>query len=158
MFARLLLAVSRWPESRPAIAATTQIALACQAEVLVLHVRERDRARGVVWDVIHPSEAVELIGAAVYQLTRRGISARGIVRMALAGRAAEEIEAVARDERIDLIVVGSRRLSCLTGFVQRSVNHRLIRLADRPVLIATEARRRQLQPSRSVEARNAKSR
>jgi nucleotide-binding universal stress UspA family protein len=140
MFGRILLAVDCWPESRAAVSAARDIACASQAEVLVLHVRERERARGVVWEPGLPGDAQELVDLNVYQLARLGLRVRRIDRMALVGRVPEAIVDVAIEERVDLIVIGTRGLSCVRGLFSGSVGHRLIRLAEQPVLIARPTR------------------
>lgn len=136
MFAKILLAVDCWPESRAAVGAATEIAHGSSGQVLVLHVRERQPARGAAWEPGLPGDAEELVECTVYELVRRGIPAHAVLRTALAGRVPEEIASAARDEGADLIVLGTRGLSCWTGLVSGSVGHRLIRLADQPVLIA----------------------
>lgn len=142
MVSRILLAIDCWPESKAAISAASDIACAAHAEVLVLHVRERQHARGFVWEPGLPGDAQELVECTVYQFTRLGLQVRHIDRTALVGRVPEEIADVAREERVDLIVVGSRGLSCVRGLFAGSVGHRLIKLAEQPVLIARSARRK----------------
>ena len=140
MFGRILLAIDCWPESRAAISAAREIACASQAEVLVLHVRERQAARSVVWEPGLPGDAQELVECTIYQLARLGLQVRRVDRTSLVGRVAEEIVKVAREEEVDVIVVGTRGLSCVRGLFSGSVGHRLIRLADQPVLIARPTR------------------
>jgi nucleotide-binding universal stress UspA family protein len=136
MFSKVLLAVDCWPESQAAIDATKDIASLWHAEVVVLHVRERQPGRATVWEPGLPGDVEELVEKTVYELAGIGVSARAELRSAIASRVPEQIVEVAREQRADLIVVGTQRLSCLRGFVSGSVCHRLIKLADRPLLIA----------------------
>ena len=140
MLGRILLAIDCWPESRAAISAARDIACASLAEVLVLHVRESARARGAVWEPGLPGDAQELVECTVYQLARLGVKVRRVDCTSLVGRVPEAIVNVAREEGVDLIVVGTRGLSCVRGLFSGSVGHRLIRLAEQPVLIARPTR------------------
>ncbi|MEO6796682.1 MAG: universal stress protein [Candidatus Dormibacter sp.] len=148
MFAKILLAVDCWPESRAAVSAASEIARALGGQVLVLHIQERHHARGVAWEPGLPGDSEELADSTVYRLARRGIPAGGILRVALVGRVPEEIANVASDECADLIILGTRGLSCLEGLFSESVGHRLIRLADQPVLIARTPRGKEFQGRR----------
>ena len=68
-------------------------------------------------------------------LAGRGIKAIALWPMASDG-VAHTIAAVAAEANVDLVLVSSRRPSVLSRLVVGSVAHRLISLADRPVLVA----------------------
>jgi hypothetical protein len=70
MYSKVLLAIDCWPESRAAIDATKKLIRGTPADVLVLHVRERQYARSFVWEPGLPGDARELVDCTVYELAR----------------------------------------------------------------------------------------
>jgi len=122
------------PESQAVIATATRLARRSQAEVLVLSVRERDYARGFVWDVRQPGEIAETVGRAVYQLRRAGVDASGLIRTARSGRVADEIVYAAHKHHVSEIVIGASRRSWLGRLLKGSVAPRVLRLSDLPVV------------------------
>ena len=137
MFGRILLAVDDSAASRRAVALTADIARKSSAEVLVFHVRERQWGRrGGTLELESPEDAAEFLNAAVYELRRAGVSARGELRNATFGSVARGIATAADEHGSELIVIGSRGLACLPGMVLSSVSHKVLHLAHVPVLIA----------------------
>lgn len=137
MFGRILLAVDDSPASRRAVALAADIARRSSAEVLVFHVRERQWGRrGSKLEVESREDAAEFLNAAVYELRRAGVSARGELRHANFGSVARGIATAAEEHGSELIVIGSRGLACLPGMVLSSVSHKVLHLARVPVLIA----------------------
>lgn len=132
---RILLAIDDSDPSRKATAMAARIALQWNSEVLVLHVRERQVARHALLETETSQDAAETVNRAVYDLDRAGVRASGEARSTRFGGVPQEIIDVADVASVDLIVIGSRRLSCLRGFVQSSVSHRLLHLARMPVLV-----------------------
>jgi len=116
------------------IATATALARRSHAEVLVLSVRERDYARGFVWDVRQPGEIAETVGRAVYQLRRAGVDASGLIRTARTGRVADEIVYAAYKHHVSEIVIGSSRRSWFGRLLRGSVAPRVLRLSDLPVV------------------------
>jgi nucleotide-binding universal stress UspA family protein len=131
---RILLAVEAVPESEAVVATATALARRSHAEVLVLSVRERDYARGFVWDVRQPGEIAETVGRAVYQLRRAGVDASGLIRTARTGRVADEIVYAAHKHQVSEIVIGTSRRSWLGRLLRGSVTPRVLRLSDLPVV------------------------
>lgn len=134
-FGRILLAIDQSVASGKAMAAAARIALRWNGEVLVVHVRERQLARNALLQVETPEDAVEMVNQAVYELARAGIRATGKVGSTTFGRVPNEIVAIANREGTELIVMGSRGLSCLRGLLQSSVSHKVVHLAKIPVLV-----------------------
>lgn len=134
-FGRILLAIDESIPSRRAMAMATRIALQWDSEILVIHVRERQVARNAVLQTETLEDATELVNQAVYELGRVGIRAGGSVRSTTFGRVPHAIADIAEREDMELIVMGSRSLSCLRGFLQSSVSHRLMHLTRIPVLV-----------------------
>ena len=136
MYERLLVAVDHSEASQRVLAAAQGLALLSNAEVWVLHLRERE-VIPQVGDV--PSEssadAASPVSEAVEALTKAGVTAHGEVRNTTYGHAAREILADAKEHDVGVIVMGTRGRSELAGLVVGSTAHKVIHLADRPVLV-----------------------
>jgi nucleotide-binding universal stress UspA family protein len=119
-----------------ALAAARDLALLSKGEVWVLHLRERE-VIAQMGDV--PSESAADAGspvsAAVEELTKAGVNAHGEVRNTTFGHAAREILSDAKEHDVGVIVMGTRGRSEITGLVVGSTAHKVIHLADRPVLV-----------------------
>ena len=136
MYERVLVAVDHSDVAQRALAAARDLALLSKGEVWVLHLRERE-VIAQMGDV--PSESAADAGspvsAAVEELTKAGVTAHGEVRNTTYGHAAREILADAKEHDVGVIVMGTRGRSELTGLVLGSTAHKVIHLADRPVLV-----------------------
>jgi nucleotide-binding universal stress UspA family protein len=136
MYEKLLVAVDHSDITERVLAAARDLALLASAEVWVLHLREREvmpRAGLIATETI--DEAHQNVDAAVAELTEAGVKAHGIVRNTIYGYAAREIIAEARAEEVSAIIMGSRGRGDLAGLVLGSTAHKVIHLADRPVLV-----------------------
>ena len=102
----------------------------------MLHLRERE-VIAQLGDVPSESEtdAKSPVSAAVEALTKAGVTAHGEVRDTTFGHAAREIMDDAKEHDVGVIVMGTRGRSDLTGLVLGSTAHKVIHLADRPVLV-----------------------
>jgi nucleotide-binding universal stress UspA family protein len=136
MYERVLVAVDHSEVAQRALAAARDLALLSKGEVWVLHLRERE-VIAQMGDV--PSEsatdAESPVSAAVEGLTKAGVNAHGEVRNTTFGHAAREILADAKEHDVGVIVMGTRGRSEITGLVVGSTAHKVIHLADRPVLV-----------------------
>ena len=136
MYERLLVAVDHSEASERVLAAAQGLALLSNAEVWVLHLRERE-VIAQLGDV--PSEssadASSPVNDAVEALTKAGVNAHGEVRNTTFGHAAREILEDAKEHDVGVIVMGSRGRSDLAGLVLGSTAHKVIHLSDRPVLV-----------------------
>jgi nucleotide-binding universal stress UspA family protein len=135
MIGKILLAVDGSEPAERAIPVAGELAEKFGSEVLVLHVRGTGVGRAVAFELESMEEATELTDRVTRWLKDQGVSARGEVRTTIHGREAQEILATVKDEDVDLIVMGSRGLSDLAGLLVGSVAHKVLHLADRPVLI-----------------------
>ena len=137
----ILVAIGEPSNGQPALEQAAELAATSRAAVVVLHVRERHYARGVIWDEPAPADAAELIDGSTYDLRRRNIASRGAVRLAPSGRVAEAIVRAAMDFRADLIVVGRSPGWAMARFMTANISQRVVRLAPIPVLVVPKVRR-----------------
>jgi nucleotide-binding universal stress UspA family protein len=137
MFEKILVAVDHSEISDRALDAARDLALLSKGEVWVLHLREREVAvkTGVSLSDESMDEASAAVAAAVDKLTAEGVKAHGDVGTTLFGYAARNIVDDAKEHDVDVIVMGSRGRGDLAGLILGSTAHKVIHLADRPVLI-----------------------
>jgi nucleotide-binding universal stress UspA family protein len=137
MFDKILVAIDHSEISDRALAAARDLALLSKGEVWILHLREREiitKTSVVMTDETEP-EATSMIEAAVDKLTAAGVKAHGEAGHTIFGYAARSIVDDAIEHDVDVIVMGSRGRGDLAGLVLGSTAHKVIHLADRPVLI-----------------------
>jgi nucleotide-binding universal stress UspA family protein len=136
MYERVLVAIDHSEMSERALAAARDLASLSNGEVWVLHLREREvmPRMGLIANET-PTEAGLQVQKAVDELLNAGVKATGEVRNTIYGQAAREIVADARLHNVDVIVMGSRGRSDLSGLLLGSTAHKVIHLADRPVLV-----------------------
>ena len=137
MYDKILVAVDHSEVSDRALDAARDLALLSGGEVWVLHLREREVAvkTGVSLSDETIDEASAAVAAAVDKLTAAGVKAHGDVGTTLFGYAARSIVDDAKEHDVDVIVMGSRGRGDLAGLILGSTAHKVIHLADRPVLI-----------------------
>lgn len=135
LFDRILLAVDGSAHSKKAVPVAADLASRYGGEVLVFHAREHELALGVDVDAETPQEALDLVDGIVRELKDAGIGVRGeIVRVPL-GQTPRAILDAARDGNVDLIVMGTRGLSEWSRLLMGSVAHKVVHLAEMPVLV-----------------------
>jgi nucleotide-binding universal stress UspA family protein len=143
MFKRILVPIDGSTCAKQAIPIAIEVAQKFQSDVLVLHVSEHDSNLAVAYSpetavaLSHetPAEASELVADAMKVIRDARIYVRGELRDAAVGQVAKVIVETANDNRIDLIVMRSRGLSDLQGLLLGSVTHKVIQLANIPVLV-----------------------
>jgi len=135
MYDRLLAAVDQSEVSPRVIAAAKELASLSQGQVWVLHLREREFGRLGLTPIESDEEARGPVSAGVEALTQAGIDAHGEVRETVFGHAAREIVKDAQEHDADIIIMGSRGRSELTGAILGSTAHKVIHLTDRPVMV-----------------------
>jgi nucleotide-binding universal stress UspA family protein len=137
MYEKILVAIDQSPVAEQVLTAARELAQLSSGEVRVLHLREREimgvRAGAVSYE--GTDEARATADRAVRALAQEGIKASGEARSTQFGHAAREIVGEARDFGAEIIVMGSRGHSDLAGLVLGSTAHKVIHLADRPVLV-----------------------
>src|SRR6516164_8052424 len=137
MYEKILVAVDHSEISARALAAARGLASLSHGEVWVLHLREREvmGKTGLLTSTESSDEASAAVSDAVEQLTQAGIKAHAVVRDTVFGYAAREIVSDAAGLGADVIVMGTRGRGDLAGLVLGSTAHKVIHLADRPVLV-----------------------
>jgi nucleotide-binding universal stress UspA family protein len=135
MFERILLPVDGSEHSRKAAAVAGDLARRYGAEVVVLHAREHELTWGADIDLESAEEARRLVDEVVRELKDGGTSVRGeVVRVPL-GDVPRAILDAAKAEDAGLIVMGTRGLSDWERLLLGSVTHKVVHLADVPVLV-----------------------
>lgn len=143
MFKHILVPIDGSTYAQHALPTAIEVAQKFRSDVLVLHVSEHDRSLAaayspeiaVAYSVETPTEATQRVADAVKVIRDAGIAAKGELRDAAIGHVAKVIVNTATNNDIDLIVMGSRGLSDLQGLLLGSVTHKVIQLADIPVLV-----------------------
>jgi nucleotide-binding universal stress UspA family protein len=136
MYERILVALDHSEVSDRVLAAARELASMSRAEVWVLHLREHEHTQlGGLVPAESDSNATAVVDSAVTALTDAGLEAHAEVRGAVFGHAAREIMEDARNHDVSVIVMGCRGRGKLAGMVLGSTSHKVIHLADRPVLI-----------------------
>src|SRR5215475_1786403 len=136
MYERLLVAVDHSEVSDRVLAAAKDLALLSKGKVWVLHLLEKE-VIAQMGDVASESaqEADEAVRDGVNTLRQAGVDVEGEIRPTTFGHAAREILADAKEHDADVIIMGSRGRSDFAGAILGSTAHKVIHLADRPVLI-----------------------
>ncbi len=137
MYEKLLVAVDHSTATERVLAAARDLAALSNGEVWVLHLREREYGAktGLVPSAETADDAQAQVDVAVEELTQAGIKAHGKVRNTIYGYAAREIVEDAKTLDVGVIIMGSRGRGDLAGLVLGSTAHKVIHLADRPVLV-----------------------
>ena len=136
MYEKLLVAVDHSKATERVLSAARDLASLSNGEVWVLHLREREvMPRAGLIETESTDEAEANVEAAVEELRKAGIKAHGIVRSTIYGYAAREIVEDAKSRDASVIIMGSRGRGDLAGLVLGSTAHKVIHLADRPVLV-----------------------
>lgn len=136
MYDKILVAIDHSEISERTLAAAAGLAALSKGEIWVLHLREREViARMGQVPAESESEAELSVDDAVKPLADAGLRVKGEVRDTLFGHAAREIVEDAKLHDVDVIVMGSRGRGDLAGLVLGSTAHKVIHLADRPVLV-----------------------
>ena len=135
MFERILLAVDGSEHSDRAVLVAGDLSRRYGGEVVVLHVREHEVTWGADIDVETADEARTLVDRVVRELKDAGTNVRGeVVRVPL-GQTPRAILDMVREEDAGLIVMGTRGLSDWGRLLMGSVAHKVVHLAEVPVLV-----------------------
>jgi len=135
MFKKIALAHDGSDNAERALAYATDLAAEQKASLLVIHVEEGMIGRGgdELRDERERRQAE--ISRTPEELAERGVDAEVRLDNVVLGGPAPSIVRIAEEEGADLIVVGSRGLSAVSGVILGSVAQRLIHLSKQPVLV-----------------------
>jgi nucleotide-binding universal stress UspA family protein len=135
MYEKILAAIDESDVADRVLAAASELASLSHGEICVLHLREREMSKFGVPPMETTGEAHDVVDVAVQKITGSGITAVGVVRDSVFGYAAREIISEADAQHSGVIVMGSRGRGDLAGLLVGSTAHKVIHLADRPVLV-----------------------
>lgn len=135
MYERVVAAIDHSEGSGRVLAAARELALLSGGEVWVVHVRERSVSRYGGPEMETAGDARQEVDAAAQVLGGAGVKAHSETRHTVAGYAAREIIACAEEHEAGVIVMGSKGHGDLAGLLLGSTTHKVIQLADRPVLV-----------------------
>lgn len=136
MYDRLLVAVDKSDAADRVINAAREMAQLSDGEIWLLHVQEKEvMPRAGFFDIESEQEALSVVEHAGQELSDAGIKNHYEVRKAIYGYAAAEIVDAARDCNAGVIVMGSKGRGDWASLVLGSTAHKVIHLADRPVLV-----------------------
>jgi nucleotide-binding universal stress UspA family protein len=136
MFERVLLAVDGSKHSERAISVASELAQRFGSEVLVLNIREVVlTTRSGPIEKESPKESLSLVKKVAERLVRDGVNARGESAKVVQSGPAKEILDVAKEFEANLIVMGTRGHSELTGLLLGSVASKVLRHAKCPVTV-----------------------
>jgi nucleotide-binding universal stress UspA family protein len=135
MLEKILFAVDGSEWSRRAIPIVQELATKGDSDVLVVHVVEAFVSGSP--EVVGEShqEGRQLVDEVVAQLAAAGVRVKGEVLPALYRSVANQILSIADDFKPGMMVVGSRGEGELRGLLLGSLAHKLIHLAECPVLV-----------------------
>jgi nucleotide-binding universal stress UspA family protein len=136
MFSKLLLAVDGSEQSARAIETAADLAGAMGSQVLVFDVHELISVSGGAHDFDVAEEDARLAGEAAKALQDKGVKVTSTGGRAFYGHTAQHIVNAASEFGADMIVMGSRGRSGISGLLLGSVTHKVLNLTDKPVIVA----------------------
>ena len=148
MFERILVPLDGSEHSMHALENAIQIAKKCDGKITLVHVYSVLRAGVVPMAMAEPvilppdlvtklAEAVRKAGVSILEEAEKKVEAEGVQSKTLLreGHVVEEILRAAKEEDIDLIVIGARGLSTIKEIFLGSVSHGVSLHAPCPVLL-----------------------
>lgn len=135
MYERILAAVDESPNAERVLAAARELAVLSNGEVLVFHVWEGEPSKYRACTATSFEAACMMVEQAEHSLLSTGIRARSEVAADLYSHTAREITGYAKAYDAGVIVIGSRRRGDLTALLGGSTAHKVVHMADRPVVV-----------------------
>jgi len=144
MFKNILVAVDGSQGAQKALGVAVGLQSSCGADLLVLTVYRHHSLLEASMSMVRPDDpsppdesmrdhAREIAEQAKEFASRAGVeTVRAFVKI---GQPARTIVKFAEEHDVDVIVVGSRGLGDVEGFLLGSVSHKITSLADCPVLV-----------------------
>jgi nucleotide-binding universal stress UspA family protein len=135
MFDRILVAIDASEPSARAVTFAQDLAQDRGSEIVVLHAIPRWVSRHGTAEIEVPEESKELVDRTVRDLKDAGANARGELIRVLEGHVSRGIVETAANVGADAIVLGTRGRSDFGGLFIGSVTHRVLHLAEVPVIV-----------------------
>lgn len=135
MFERILVATDSSEPSKRAVELAAGLGEDHGSEIIVLHAVPRVVSRSGTSDLEEPDVARELVDETLRDLKDRGLNARGEIVRVLEGHMARGIVETAAAADADVIIMGTRGRSDFGGLFLGSVTHRVLHLAEKPVIV-----------------------
>jgi nucleotide-binding universal stress UspA family protein len=135
MYERILAAVDESQSAERVLAAARELAALSNGEVLVFHVWEGEPSRYRALTATSYQAACTMVETAEKILANAGVRARSEVAANLYSHTAREITGYARTSNASVIVIGSRRRGDLAALVAGSTAHKVVQMADCPVVV-----------------------
>lgn len=140
MFKTIVLALDGSEGSKAAIPLATELAQHDHAKIVIAHVEVDTIGKGGGPLAANEDEIQAEIRKQADQLSSEGIETSVKMANVMVGGPAHAIEEIADDAGADLIVMGRRGVSPISGLVLGSVTQRLLHISARPVLAAPSPR------------------
>ena len=136
MFKTVVIGLDGSEDARRAIPAAVELARKGSGEIVIAHVDERIAAKGDMASIRADEEDVKAaIAAEAQRISSEGVEARVESVTEVLGGPAKSIERIAADAGADVIVVGAKGRSAVSGLLLGSVPDRRLPIAKRPVLV-----------------------
>jgi nucleotide-binding universal stress UspA family protein len=136
MFKTIIWATDGSRAAEQALPYAKGLAMAGRARLIVVHVDEFSVGKGGGYSIyVDEPETEAAIRRRVEELKREGLDASLQTSRVLMGGAAHVIADIAKQEQADLIVAGTRGHGPVAGLLLGSVTHRLVQIAQCPVLV-----------------------
>ena len=139
MFQTIVLALDGSEGSRRATPLAVELARRDNARLVIAHVAEKVAGKGGGDRYVDEDEIKQGIRKQGDELKEQGIDASVEMANVVIGGPAHAIAEIANRAGADLIVVGTRGHSAVTGLLLGGVTQRLLHIADRPVLAVPPA-------------------
>jgi nucleotide-binding universal stress UspA family protein len=135
MYEKILAAVDESQIAERVLSAAQELATTANGEVHVLHIWEAAPSVYRACTAFSYEDAHTMVKAATDKLNAAGVRATGEVAANLYSHSALEITRYAKAHAVDVIVIGSRRRNDLTALLAGSTSHKVVHMADRPVVV-----------------------
>ena len=158
MFDTVVIGLDGSPESKRALPVALDLARRDGGRIVAVHVREMlvGRAGGQPLNV-NEDEVEAEVRRQIAEISSTGVEIGLTVVSAVAGGPAHVLADIARKEHADVIVIGTRGHSQITGLLVGSATHRLLHIAPCAVYVVPpvdkEMRKQPLEHSASMPAR-----
>jgi nucleotide-binding universal stress UspA family protein len=132
VFSKILLSIDGSEPSGRAVEQAAALAEAMGSEVMVFHVRETLPGK---YDMDLREGEADIAADVATELKAKGVKASSLRESAFYGFTSRVVVAAADQFGADVIVMGSRGRSDLTGVLLGSVTHKVLQLTRVPVLV-----------------------